>query len=73
VLDHLVYAVRTWELIAQSISDNDPKLHSGLGDSTTADVEILWATRRKAVAERFKSRSGADHAQSGFRAFAKGF
>jgi enediyne biosynthesis protein E4 len=32
------------ELIAQSsyLSANDPRLHFGLGDSTTADLEILW-------------------------------
>ncbi len=31
-------------LIAQSsyLSANDPRLHFGLGDSTTADIEILW-------------------------------
>lgn len=31
-------------LVAQSsyLSANDPRLHFGLGDSTTADLEILW-------------------------------
>jgi enediyne biosynthesis protein E4 len=45
------------ELVAQSsfYSSNDPRLHFGLGNAATADLEIRWPSRTKQVLKNVKA------------------